>query len=146
MTTLDNSFRYSEFKWTPSAAADSVQVATLGRFEGTGAVGEEALRFELDDQCVTDFVVTAECVGPKDAYFCIELRGTWFREGSTMTVMAAPSSSRDFSENAFAWDARLDFDDEDIVLVVRGEGEWTIAANRLITVHDRLQLQSPAPQ
>lgn len=136
MTTLDNSFRCTEFKWTPSAAAGSTEVATLGRFEGSGAAGEEALRFELDDQCETDFVVTAQCVGPDDETFYIELRGAWFRDGSKVTVTTLPESSRDRSENAVAYDARLDFDEEDVVLVVEGKGEWTIAANRLVTAWD----------
>lgn len=134
--TLDNMFRCTEFKWTPSAAAGATEVATLGRFEGSGAGGEEALRFELDDQCETDFVVTAQCVGPNDETFTIELRGAWFRDGSTVTVTTPPESSREPWENGATYDARLDFDEEDVVLVVEGEGEWTIAANRLITVHD----------
>lgn len=136
MTTLDNSFRCTEFKWTPSAAAGSTEVATLGQFEGGGASGEEVLRFELDDQCETSFVVTAQCVGPNDESFYIELRGAWFREGSRVTMTTLPTSSRDRSENALGYDARLEFDEEEIVLVVEGKGEWTIAANRLITAWD----------
>ena len=138
MGTVANPFSGSDFVWAPSAAAGSKGEAKIAKYVQAAALPTEdtALTLALADKAGTDLVITAQCVGAGDEYFRRDLRGAWFRDGATVTVMDTPAGSGDASANEAGYSAQLVLSGTDVLVKTKGPGRWTLSVNRLVTARD----------